>query len=197
MVPAARVAEDLHLNRKTVQRHYRLLRQAISSRSEQGDGGCSLGAAVGKSATQRSRPREKGEDASAMSASPVFGLVLKKNHVRIDFCGLGSCRVAGKSRPLETAALCFAGSDQTLKAQNLADFYWALPEHGEEPSLEQDFMDEIIKFWDFARRLKDLYRGRRQKSLQLFLREAEFRYNNRDNPEVIKLLVGLLNTCDR
>ncbi len=192
MVPVARVAEEVHLNRKSVQRHYRLLRKGLwqgfaeqivkQKDSSRQRGGHSIGST-------------DGELMDFAVEEPVFAVVLEGDMVRIAFGpsrGHKPSGEAGTDLKERVDALFFAASDRALRMGDLADFYLSIPESERTVSAQKEHLEEILNFWDFARRLKKLYRCRQQHSFYEFLMELEFRFNNRNNPGIIEDLCRIL-----
>ncbi|BCR04455.1 hypothetical protein DESUT3_15240 [Desulfuromonas versatilis] len=196
MIPASRVADDLALNPKTVQRHYRLLRQAICTEDKNEQG-------INRKTGPWERPGQEvlrevlpcGKAGGGSAAGPVFALKFQGSRARIHFSP------AHLRRPLpkpwkalegEADALFYAGSIRALERVELEDFFFATPKPSTGRSVSPGPAREVLVFWDFARRLQKHHRGRAALQLESFFGEVVFRFNNRDNPEILQLLCMLL-----
>lgn len=180
MAPAASSCGRLGLNRKTIQRYYLILRLRITRNRERilrevfGDvslaqapfaGLCPAGPARGEHGRY-----------------PVFGTISRGGEVWVVF--------PGKS----------AHAGQTAEAQGdcLVPDYWVYAR--DLGAFERKEIDRFActagtgreEFWPFARRRLKRYYGGFKKNFPLFIREMEFRYNHRDDPDAVAYLVKLL-----
>jgi len=181
MVPASKVAEDLRLNRKTVQRHYRLLRQAIGLAAE--DYGDETGVEANfEMNTDGKRGAEE---------RPVVGLAIQGRTIRVTLAPNSLAGQDGKTAA-ELQALIFSGTDHAFRSRDLQDMHIQLKNQEPAQSRDAEYQAEMLKFWRFVRGMIKMYRGRHREDFALFMREVEFRFNQRHSPDVIPLLVRYL-----
>jgi hypothetical protein len=174
MTPAGHAAAALNLNRKTVARHYHLLREGIG-----------IICGEGKGPSCRGAPPERTPQRILVREVPAAILAFEGGRVRVILNPDGERHLGSDGLD---SALVYARSGQALAKVDLGDFLIFLtgPEDGPEQA------GEILKFWRFTKRLGLLYRGRNREDFALFMREAEFRFNQRDNPEVVSTLFDIL-----
>lgn len=164
MVPARQAAQVLGLNRKTVLRHYRLLRVGIGGRKLEGQG-------------------QVCKDAVGGSEQPLVALVANGSNILVipfpaDVAYAPPC------------ALVYPRTSWFSAGAGLSDLQLWISGAGRGSTRG----DALVKFWGFAGRLAKMYRGRCLQELPLFLQEVAFRFNQRDNPQVIETLCRLLGS---
>lgn len=167
MAPIEATAQDLGVDRKTVQRYFGLIRQAIARAGEermnrQRQGSDLQGFFVG---------RFNGRSASGLAGGnvPVFGLVRLP-----DSLGLVFPSGAEDWSGLELDCLRFVGMSEEIPSAARGEG------HAE-------------SFWKFARARLKHYRGGFKRHLGHYLREMEFRYNHQDDSQALDRLYRLLN----
>ena len=179
MVPASKVATDLQLNRKTVQRHYRLLRQAIGSAAEE-------------------KPENSGSDEAGSLSSgggdggtelPLVGLAIQGRTIRVS---MEPGRSTSVESPEDIQAIIFASEDTAFRSRDLQELHIQLQDGRQSRAVEADYREEMLKFWRFVKGMIRMYRGKHRDDFALFMREVEFRFNQRHNPEVINILLRYL-----
>ena len=172
MSPMDQVARELGLNRKTVQRYFHLIRGRIVRRGQgrEGQGPPDLRGLF----TGRVRAGNHGQDQSA--TVPIFGLAVDGlGKVRLVFVdGFGDCS------GLDLASVAYVplippAPDPRAAGQT------ALPR----------------AFWNFARQNLKHYRGGYKKILPNYLREMEFRFNHRLDPQAADQLYALIASGPR
>lgn len=176
MAPAGQAAKDLNLNRKTVTRHYRRIRRAIGILGERA---CGKGSLSGRpDARRRAPPPEE------VGTTPLAGLIFEANRVRVILYP-----EKGEMEPGGTmAALLYARTAQAFEDGDLGDWMISLTP----TTAETGQAENVLKFWRFTKRLGGLYGGRYREHFSLFMREAEYRFNERDNPQVVSALLRTL-----
>jgi transposase-like protein len=164
MVPARQAAGIIGLNRKTVQRHYRLLRVRIGGKRGEGQ--------ENVFDVDENRPER-----------PLVALVANGSTIQvIPFAA--DCTYA------PPCALVYPRTSRFAAGAELSDLQLWISGAGEEGARA----DAFVKFWAFAGRLAKMHRGRCLQELQLFLQEVAFRFNQRDNPRVTETLCRLLES---
>jgi transposase len=167
MAPIEATAQELGVDRKTVQRYFSLVRRAIARAgdermSRQLPGSDLQGFFVG-----RFTPRQPSGPSGGKT--PVFGLVRLA-----DSLGLVFPSGAEDWSGLELDGLRFVGLNE--------DASGVAPGQGQAEA-----------FWKFARERLKHYRGGFKRHLGHYLREMEFRYNHRDDPQAQERLYRLLD----
>lgn len=167
MAPIETTAQELGVDRKTVQRYFGLIRQAIARAGDermnrQRHGSDLQGFFVG---------RFNSRAASGVTGGkvPVFGLVCLP-----DSLGLVFPSGAEDWSGLDLGCLRFVGMS-------------------EQPAGASRGQDHAEAFWKFARARLKHYRGGFKRHLGHYLREMEFRYNHQDDPQALERLYRLLN----
>jgi hypothetical protein len=163
MVSARQAAQSLGLNRKTVQRHYRMLRVEIGGERMEGKV-CNDG---------MSRPER-----------PLVALVPTRDKIQvIPFPADDACA--------PPCALVYPRTSWFAAGAGLSDLQLWISGAGQESAR----VEVLVKFWGFAGRLAKMYRGRCLLDLPFFLQEVAYRFNQRDNPQVIETLCRLLGAA--
>ena len=176
MVPASKAATDLQLNRKTVQRHYRLLRQAIGS---------AAGEHAEDSEAEEARSLSDGGGGGGTEL-PLVGLAIQGRTIRVSM-------EPGRSKaPEDMQAVIFASDDTAFRSRDLQELHIQLQDSRQARGAEADYREEMLKFWRFVKGMIRMYRGKHRDDFALFMREVEFRFNQRHNPEVINILLRYL-----
>jgi transposase-like protein len=170
-VAARQAAAIIGINEKTVKRYYDLLRRNLAHVAEHGGAG-----------------KFSIHEADCKGRLPVFGYIRTDASVSVLFPASEGAAVS----ELSPAYVVWADSRRALERCDL-DSFRCLPHNvgGNALSLRQS-----EEFWLYVKKGLALYRGGFCKNFHLFLREMEFRYNNRGNAEVTKLLVTLLKHRD-
>lgn len=164
MVPARQAAQILGMNRKTVQRLYRMLRVGIGGQGVEGQGNVVSNGAGG-------------------AERPLVVLVADGSNIQVlPFTADGAFP--------PSCALVYPRTSWFEGGVGLSDLQLWIPGGGKESTRG----DVPVKFWGFAGRLARRYRGRCLQDLPLFLQEVAFRFNQRDNPQVIETLCRLLGS---
>jgi hypothetical protein len=165
MVPARQAAQVLGLNRKTVLRHYRLLRVEIGGRKVEGQG-------------------KVCKDGVGGSEQPLVALVVNGSNIQV-------IPFPGDDAYALPCALVYPRTSWFAAGAGLSDLQLWISGAGKESAR----IDALVKFWGFAGRLAKMYKGRCLHELPLFLQEVAFRFNQRDNPQVIETLCRLLGSA--
>lgn len=167
MAPIEATAQELGVDRKTVQRYFGLIRQAIAKAGDerinrQRQGSDLQGFFVGRFSSRAA-------SGPGGANVPVFGLVRLP-----DSLGLVFPSGAEDWSGLELGCLRFVGMSEQNPGAALGQG------HAE-------------AFWKFARERLKHYRGGFKRHLGHYLREMEFRYNHQDDPQAPERLYRLLN----
>jgi len=169
MTPCDQTASALFLNRKTVQRYFSLIRERIAKAGEKElDQQMEIidlqGFYVGKIKAK--------ENGTASAAT-------------VPVCGLARAQ----------AAICLVlpnGLRDWSRLDLKSVRYVAV---GKEANLNNASTGspEAMEFWEFATPRLKRYRGAYRKRPPVFLREMEFRFNHRQDPQVLDRLLNLLS----
>jgi len=192
MVPAERVARDLGLNRKTVQTHFRRLREALAEESRQVLAQIDGEVEVDESYFGGVRKGKRGRGAAGKI--PVFGLLKRGGEVRVVFpdrVDRANLQGAIKSH-VQPQSWVYSDSFRAYDRLDVEGFHHVRIDHGQTFGAGRAHINGIENFWSFAKRRLKLYHGGYKKNFRLFMREMEFRFNHRDDPNVVEHLYRLL-----
>lgn len=180
MVPAGSSCGRLGLNRKTVQRYYLILRLCIMRNRER-----ALREEFGEFRLDISpcdRRVPEAPDQPGPGRYPVFGIMVRRGEVWIVFPGEN-----GRTGRLPETGMRGVAPDYWVCARDLCawekkeiDRFFCVPATSRE------------EFWLFARRRLKKYHGGFKANFPLFIREMEFRFNHRHDPDVVAQLLNLL-----
>lgn len=194
MVPAERVARDLGLNRKTVQRYYTRLREAIAAESE-----CSLKQLCGEIEVDESyfggvRKGKRGRGAGGKI--PVFGLLKRAGEVRVVFPErLDKSTLQGAIKThVKPQSWVYSDSFRAYDRLDVEGFHHVRIAHESTFGGGKAHINGIENFWGFAKRRLKMYHGGFKRNFPLFMREMEFRFNHRDDPDAVRYLYKLLKS---
>jgi transposase len=192
MVPAARVAQNLGVNPKTVLRYYHLIRENIAQKREQELAQLAGEIEVDESYFGGVRKGKRGRGAAGKV--PVFGLLKRNGEVRVVF----PKRVDKKSlqgaikEHVKPQSWVYSDSYRAYDRLHLEGFHHVRISHSEGFATGKAHINGIENFWGFAKRRLKMYHGGYKKNLPLFIREMEFRFNHRKDNNVIDYLFGLV-----
>ncbi|MCD6337916.1 MAG: IS1595 family transposase, partial [Verrucomicrobia bacterium] len=194
MVPAERVARDLGLNRKTVQRYYTRLREALAAESER-----SLEQLCGEIEIDESyfggvRKGERGRGAGGKI--PVFGLLKRAGEVRVAFPErLEKPTLQGAIKThVKPQSWVYSDSFRAYDRLDVEGFHHVRIAHESTFGSGKAHINGIDNFWGFAKRGLKMYHGGFKRNFPLFTREMEFRFNHRDDPDAVTYLYKLLKS---
>jgi len=192
MVPAERVANDLGINRKTVQRYFSRLRERIAEDSERVLGKLSGEIEVDESYFGGARKGKRGRGAGGKI--PVFGLLKRDGDVRVVFpkqVNRVTLQGAIKSH-VRPQSWVYSDSFRAYNHLDLEGFKHRRISHSECFGKGQVHINGIENFWGFAKRRLKIYHGGFKKNFPFFMREMEYRFNHRNDPDVVNHLVKML-----
>jgi transposase len=181
MVPATAAAAELGMNSKTLQKHYDVLRRAITAASE--------GYAIAQFGAARIDPALFHDAAAGMGlgsgVKPLFGLAHSLGKVSLLSAGEeveGACAdiaipsLLGWVYARDHKALCAIDLDRTHFLATAGN----------------NVNTAAATFWLTVKRGLVRYHGGFRKNFHLFVREMEFRFNNNDDESAVALLMEIL-----
>lgn len=206
LVPAAAAARDLGVERKTAQRHYDRLRRAIAHAAEAAPPGGRAkihgSVEVDESYFGGRRKGKRGRGAAGKLA--VFGLLKRRGgKVRVVFPErLDRATLQGAIEAnVRPASWVYSDGLNVYDRLSLAGFRHRRVDHertmgkgrnhinGRRPPLAAGSFEN---FWGFSKRRLKMYHGGWKRNFRLFIREMEFRFNERHNADPVVLLQKLL-----
>ena len=193
-VPAVRAAKDLGLHRNTTYRYYKRLRERIAADRE-----AELGKLEGPVEADESyfggvRKGKRGRGAAGKI--PVFGLLKRGGEVRVILpqrCD-GEHLVGAILDNVKLDSIVYTDSYKAYNRLSLNGFHHKRVNHGETFSDGHSHINGIENFWGYAKRRLKVYHGGFKRNFHLFIREMEFRFNHRNDPNVLKYLRSILYT---
>lgn len=192
MVPAARVAKDIRVNPKTVLKYYHLMREVIAQEREQELAQLTGEIEVDESYFGGVRKGKRGRGAAGKV--PVFGLLKRNGEVRVVFLK----RVDKKTlqgaikEHVKPQSWVYSDSYRAYDTLHLEGFHHVRISHSNSFANGKTHINGIENFWGFAKRRLKMYHGGYKKNLPLFIREMEFRFNYRNDHNVIDYLFKLV-----
>ncbi len=192
MVPAARVARDLGINRKTVMRYYSIIRAGIASDREKEIGQLAGEVEVDEAYFGGVRKGKRGRGAGGKI--PIFGLLKRNGEVRVVFPErLDRKTLHGAIKAhVRPQSWVYTDSYRVYDRLDLEGFKHARICHDEAFADKKIHINGIESFWGFAKRRLKMYHGGFKKNFPLFIREMEFEFNHRNDENVIHYFVKLL-----
>ena len=178
---ALKITALTHLNRNTVNRYLRLLRERIAEVCEQES---QLKGLTEVDESYFGPRRQRGiRGRGARGKTPVFGMLQRKGRVYTQIVPNCSRRVlqgtiTGKvSKDSTIHSDCFAGYD------GLVDLgykkHYRIRHGNNEFAFKSNHINGIESFWSYAKRRLMTFHGVPKAMLYLHLKECEFRFNNR------------------
>lgn len=152
LVPAKRAAKDLDLNRKTVQRYYRKLRQRISQESDKETFYLSGEVEVDESYFGGQQKGKRGRGAGGKI--PVFGLLKRQGMVRVlisQNVQQGTLQKAIKTNVMPDS-IVYSDSYRAYNNLELEGFQHIRINHSELFAKGKAHINGIENFWGFAKR---------------------------------------------
>jgi transposase len=192
LVPASRVASDLGVNRKTVLRYYTLLRERIALERDKELEQLAGEVEVDESYFGGVRKGKRGRGAAGKV--PVFGLLKRNGEVRVVFperLDKKTLRGAIKQH-VQPQSWVYSDGYQVYDKLDLEGFKHVRISHDETFGNGKAHINGIENFWGFAKRRLKMYHGGFKKNFPLFIREMEFRFNHRNDNDVVAYLLKLI-----
>ena len=192
LVPAARVARDLGVNRKTVLRYYTLLRERIAFERDKELEQLAGEVEVDESYFGGVRKGKRGRGAAGKV--PVFGLLKRNGEVRVVFPErLDRKTLQGAIKQhVKPQSWVYSDGYQVYDRLDIEGFKHVRISHDETFGNGKAHINGIENFWGFAKRRLKMYHGGFKKNFPLFIREMEFRFNRRNDSEVVTYLLKLI-----
>ena len=189
MVPAERAARDLGINRKTALRRYTLLRAVLLEECQAETEPLQGEVEVDESYFGGYRKGVRGRGAAGKI--PVFGLLKRHGAVRVVFPARLDKETLHREIQENVVPQSWVFSDgyRAYDKLDLKGFRHVRIDHSKTLGRGRKHINGIENFWGFAKRRLKMYHGGWKKNFRLFLKELEFRFNHRDDPDVLDLLV--------
>jgi len=191
-VPAARTARSLGICNLTATRYYGRIRERIAQ-----DRKAELGKLHGSIEADESyfggiRKGKRGRGAAGKI--PVFGLLKRGSEVRVIL--LKACDsdnlIGAIKENVELDSIVYTDSFSAYRKLSLSGFRHMRINHEERFADGRVHINGIENFWGYAKlRLKAYYGGFKQ-NFPLFIREMEFRFNHRNDPNVLSYLQDII-----
>jgi transposase len=195
LVPARRLARDLGLTEKTVERRYRQIRRGIAREREAllvAEAPLSGDVEVDESYFGGVRKGKRGRGAAGKIA--VFGLLKRGGSVRVALPE----RLTGEvlrgliRQHVEPQSWVFTDGFTAYDRLDLDGFHHSRVDHGKTLGRGRNHINGIENFWGQAKRWLRPYSGGFKRNFALFILEAEFRFNHRDDPRAIDHIARVL-----
>jgi transposase len=192
LVPASRVAADLGVNRKTVLRYYTLLRERIALERDKELEQLAGEVEVDESYFGGVRKGKRGRGAAGKV--PVFGLLKRNGEVRVVFPERVNRETLHGAIKVHVKPQSWVYSDglNLYDRLDIEGFKHVRICHDETFGNGKAHINGIENFWGFAKRRLKMYHGGFKKNFPLFIREMEFRFNHRNDENVVDYLFNLI-----
>jgi transposase len=183
-VPASKACEYLKLNVKTVEKYYRRLRVIITSKSDD-----ELEVFEGEVEVDESYFGGRKKDSRGKRAGskiPVFGLLKRGDKVKVIIPDtLTKEELQGYIRKYaKPDSIVYTDGFKSYHDLKLKGFKHRRINHSKHLVHGRNHINGIESFWSFAKHYLKVYRGGYKKNFYLFLKEMEFRFNNRNNKDI-------------
>lgn len=179
MRSATETAEQLDLNIKTVQRYFHQLRTNIEQHCTQLTVKQYGIRSISESVFQKQQSRAQ----LGSTVKPMAAIMVSPAAVAILALHPSSADPENKADEQPNGWL-YAKDQESLKRSQIDHIHCL--------ASETDYISLILPFWQYAKNGLNRYQGGFRHHFPLFLREMEFRYNNRNNPNGAKLCLDLL-----
>jgi len=191
-VPAAKAARDLGIHGNTAYRHYKRLREQIAADRE-----AQLEKLHGHIEADESyfggeRHGKRGRGAAGKIA--VFGLLKRGGEVRVLLpkrCDSEQL-VGAILDNVEVDSIVYTDCYSAYNKLSLNGFHHERINHSEALANGRNHINGIENFWGYAKRRLKMYHGGFKKNFPLFIREMEFRFNHRNDPNALTYLQNIL-----
>jgi len=194
-VPSVRAARDLGIHRNTAYRYYKRIREAITADREAElsklDGSIEADESYFGGVQKGKRGR------GAAGKIVVFGLLKRGGEVRVFLptrC-TGDQIIGTIKANVQLDSIVYTDSFSAYNKLSINGFHHERINHSKEFASGRNHINGIENFWGFAKRRLKMYHGGYKRNFHLFIREMEFRFNHRNDKNVIKYLRNTLNPC--
>jgi transposase len=188
---ARTTAELVGLNRNTVRLFFHRLREVIAEEQEKHspfDGEIELDESYFGGIRKGKRGR------GAAGKVPVFGLLKRggKVYTAVVPDTKGKTLKAIIINKIQPDSIVYTDSYRSYNVLDVSEFKHYRINHSFLFADKHNHINGIENFWGFAKRRLKMYHGGFKKNFPLFMKEMEFRFNQRDNDNVVELLTKML-----
>lgn len=191
---ASQTAQLLGTNRNTVNRYYKLFRQAIVTYQESFNGGFSGEVELDESYFG---PRHTGRRGRGTDKIPVFGILKRNGRVHTQIIKNASRR---EIKPIIEELVTKDSTIYTDKWRAYDGLVLDGYKHYRINHTKRQYSNRrgthingIENFWSYAKRRLNKFNGVPAKDFYLYLKECEFRYNERGN--LYEKMLEILKVC--
>jgi transposase len=195
MVPARRLAADLGLDAKTVERRYRQMRRGIGiSRTDLLVAEAQLSGEVEVDESYFGGVRKGKRGRGAAGKIAVFGLLKRGGQVRVVLPE----RLTGEvlrgliRQHVQPQSWVFSDGYSAYERLDVEGFRHKRMDHSQTLGKGRNHINGIENFRAQAKRWLRPYSGGFKRNFALFLLEMEFRFNHRADPRAVDTLAGFL-----
>ena len=123
-----------------------------------------------------------------------FGLLKRGGEVRVVFpeSVQGPVSRAAIRENVEPQSWVYTGRFTAYNQVSLDGFHHERIDHSKAFASGRNHINGTENFWGFAKRRLKMYHGGFRKNFPLFMKEMEFRFNQRDNDNVVEVLTKML-----
>jgi len=187
---ATQTAQIMKLNRKTINRYYKLFRQAIAKYSEQDnifDGEVELDESYfgGKHKGKRGRGSE--------NKIPVFGILKRNGRVYTQIIPNSASKTLMEivHSKVDLDSIVYTDSFRAYNNLSLSGYKHYRINHSKEFARGKNHINGIEIFWGYCKMRLSKFNGLKSEDFHLHLKESEFRFNNR-NEDLYKILIPVI-----
>jgi len=191
-VTAARAAKKVGVHPNTVAKYYRIIRERIAADREAELEKLEGHIEVDESYFGGHRKGKRGRGAGGKI--PVFGLLKRGGEVRVILPPNCSEKhlLGAILENVELDSIVYSDGWKAYNKLSLNGFHHKRINHQEEFANGKNHINGIENFWGYAKRRLKAYHGGFKHKFSLFIREMEFRFNQRNDPGMIDYLKSIL-----
>jgi len=191
-VPAARAAKKVGAHPNTVAKYYHRIRQRITE--ERRRELKKLEGPVEADESYFGGVRQGKRGRGAAGKIPVFGLLKRGGEVRVilpERCD-GEQLIGAIMANVELDSIVYTDGYSAYNKLSLKGFHHQRVNHAETFTDGRSHINGIENFWGYAKRRLKVYHGGFKRNFHLFIREMEFRFNHRNDPDMLTYLKSIL-----
>ena len=190
---ATQTAEIMKLNRKTINRYYKIFREKIAAYSESENG---FEGEIELDESYFGGKHHKGKRGrGSENKIPVFG-ILKRNgkvYTQIIPNSKGETLLEIVQTKIKPDSIVYTDSFRAYNNLSLNGYKHHRINHSIEFARGKNHINGIENFWSYCKMRLAKFYGLKSEEFYLHLKESEFRFNNR-NEDLFKILIPIISS---
>jgi transposase len=189
---ARKAAQEAKVNYKTAHRAFEIIREAIYADGEERE--TSLGGEVEMDESYFGGKRKGKRGRGAAGKVPVFGILEREGKVKVDVVSdVSAGTLLGMAiTTVRRGSIVYTDKYRSYDSLMFCGYRHLKVDHSKRFARGKVYINGLEGFWSFAKERLAKYHGVAAGYFPLYLKEMEWRYNNRTRSDLFERLVLLL-----